>query len=386
VRVRLVDPIPSTAAAFVNHLGPALAPVDNFPPDIIVYFQEKLIPNELKYLGLNSVGFTDEEFYLLDKITGKIQARIQFESIGERCEIVAQRNSRSVPLLFDIINFTCLKKKYVSLHASAFVYNEVGIMVMGWPKGGKTGAMLSFINDGARYVGDEWVLISSDGQKMFGIPVSVGISEWQFKHIPELIPEISIQQQLFFKSIHLLDSTQGAFERSRFKNSFPSKILRKALPAFKRQLKISKSPQVIFKDQIGKLEATPEKFFLIISHSRPEIRVERCDPMELAWRMISANEYEQREFFDYYKAFKFAFPLSKNEFLESAYDYQRSLLFRAFEDKETYKVFHPYAGSLETLFTQMQPFCQKTNKYQTPSNEISEIAPIERKTIENYFH
>ena len=359
VTVRLVDPPSRTVAAFAERMGADIAPATSREADIIVDFQEEFTSAGMKYVGLNSVGFTDEGFYLLDKTNGDVEARITFESIGNRCEITCQRDAKTVPLLLDIIIFTFLKKGFVPLHASAFVYDGTGIVVMGWPKGGKTSAMLSFINHGAQYVGDEWVLLSSDGQKVFGLPFPVGISEWLFGYIPKLMPKVNIQQQLFFGSIHLLDSFQGILGRSRYKRSYPAKILKKAIPPLKRQLKVSRAPQVIFEDLSNPLETTPDKLFLILSHDDPSTTVEPCDPSELAERMVNANVYEQRDFHDYYRAYKFAFPNRMNDFLEHASELQISLLCQVFEGKETYKVSHPYGEPLEPLFERMRPFCQK---------------------------
>ena len=359
VKVRLVDPAEKDVATFQGRFGPTHVPTDG-EPDITIRFKEDLSVGALTYVGLNSAGFNDDGFYLLSETTGKVMARIPFEQIGSRCEIVCLRGEGSVPLLSEIINLTFLNKNYVPLHSSAFHYKGVDNLVMGWAKGGKTGVMLSFANHGARYLGDEWVILSEDGKKMFGLPSPIGLSEWQFKHIPLLMPKVGRQKKILFKAIKSLDKMYGRLKNGKYKNSFPMDFLSRSLPPLRRQLKIKEKPQKIFKHNFDELVGVPEKVFLSMSHSDPEIRIEACDSMDVARRMVSVNEYEYSEFFELYKAFKFSFPHLRNAFLENADKLQSALLFRAFEDKEAYKVLHPYPVSLEALYQQVRPYCQKT--------------------------
>lgn len=365
VRVRVIDPLAHDINKLAKQLGSAQTSLDQ-EPDIIIRFEENLSVPALNYLGLNSIGFTDEGFYILDKNRGKIQARIPFEQIGTQCEILCQSGLRSIPLLLDIIRLTFLKKDYIPLHASAFLQNDTGVLVMGWAKGGKTEMLLSFANHGAHYVGDEWVILSADGQKMFGIPVSVAIRDWHFKHIPNLLPEIGTQKKILFKGIYFLDAIHKTLSRSRWKKSFLLKILGQALPRFRQQLMIRESPQVLFNGRYCQQGVAMNKLFLIMSHSESDIRVEPYDPVEIAQRMAGSIEFEQMPFFEYYKAFKFAFPHLRNEFLEEVNELQLSLLCHALENKEAYKVLHPYPVSFEALYEQTQPFCKKTTHTYKP--------------------
>ncbi len=358
VAIRLIDPAASDASAILNLLGPAQSSL-NQEPDIVIRFKEKLSVRALKYLGLNSSGFTDEGFYVLDRKSGKVIARIPFENIGGQCEIFCQSGLGSVPLLFDIIKLTFLSKNYIAVHASAFLYKESGILVMGWSKGGKTEALFSFANHGACYVGDECVVLSSDGQHMFGIPFPVTIWDWQFKYIPNLLPKIGKQKKILFKGIHFANTIHRTFCHSKLKNAFWLRLLDDALPAFKRKLKVVELPQVIFHNGYYRQRATPDKLFLMMGHSEPVTQVQPCDPMEIARRMHQSNSYEQMPFFEYYRAFKFAFPDLRNDFLEHVNELQRSLLSRALVNKKAYKVLHPYPVSFEDLFVEMQPFCKK---------------------------
>jgi len=357
VGIRLINPTIGDAVAVANQLGQHQKSLDR-DPDIIIRFKEKLHTPSLIYLGLDYAGFTNEGFYIFNS-RENAKVRIPFEQIGSQFEILCESGLHAVPWLFEMINVTFLKKNYVPIHASAFVYDGVGIVVTGWTKGGKTEALLSFANHGAHYVGDEWVILSDNGKEMFGMPVPICVWEWYFKSIPKLLPKVGMQRKVLFKAIHSLDVIHRRLEKGNFKKSFPAKILRQALPAFKRQLNIRALPEELFKNHVCKL-ATPDKIILSMSQNDPNIYVEECHPSEIAERMIISNELEQAPFLELYKAFKFAFPNLRNEFLENIDELQYSLLCSAFANKEAYKVYHPYPVPFEDLFNQLNPVCEKS--------------------------
>jgi hypothetical protein len=350
--IRLIDPTASDTSVQARRFGTPQTTLHR-DPDIIIRFQENLPVSQLTYLGLNSVGFTHEGFYVLSRTDGKVKARIPFEQIGDQCEIVCRSGLRSVPLLEEIVNFTLLRKNYLPLHASAFVYEGTGILVTGWSKGGKTETLLTFAKHGAHYVGDEWIILSSDGRQMFGLAHPVTIWDWQFNYIPELLPPLSWQKAALFRGIHLLDALlQGPLQ-----HWFRLRPIETALYILKQQLKVVEQPETIFAGRMHGQAATLDKVILTVSHSQSEIRAEACQPQEVAQRMAQSNAYEQMYFFNHYHAFKFAFPGRRNEFLETVQERQSALLQRALAGKEAYKVLHPYPVSFEALFNQLRPLC-----------------------------
>jgi hypothetical protein len=356
VGIRLINPTAGDVSAIANQFGQYRSTIER-EPDIVIFIKEKLPTPSLTYLGLDYAGFTDEGFYILSS-KENLKVLIPFDKIGSQLEIMCESGLHSLPWLLEVINLMFLKKNYIPLHASAFVYKGVGIVVTGWTKGGKTEALLSFANHGAHYVGDEWVILSSDGKEMFGMPVPICVWEWYFKSIPKLLPKVGMQKKILFKVIHSLDVIHRRLENGSFKNSFPVKTLGQTLPALKRQLNIRALPEELFKNRVCKL-ATPDKIILSISQNDPNIYVEECDPSEIAKRMISSNELEQAPFLEFYKAFKFAFPNFRNEFLENIDELQYALLCSAFANKEAYKVYHPYPVPFEDLFNQLRPICKK---------------------------
>jgi hypothetical protein len=359
LRIRLVNPTNADVKAIDLQLK-QFRQSFNSDPDITIRFTKELPTRSLTYLGLDCAGFTDEGFYIFSS-RHNAKFRIPFEQIGGQFEIFCQSGLRSLPWLFEIINLTFLVKGYVPLHASAFVYDGVGVVVTGWTKGGKTEALLAFANHGAHYVGDEWVILSRDGDVMFGLPVPICVWEWYFDDIPKLLPRIGLQRKTLFKNIHFLDGIHRTLEKGSVRNTFPIKTLGQALPVLKRQLNIRVLPEALFGSRICKT-SVPDKLILSLSHNQPTICIESCNPTQIAERMVSSNALELAAFLEYYQAFKFAFPHLRNEFLENIDDLQYSLFESAFAGKDGYKVSHPYPVPLEDYFSQLSPLCKKISK------------------------
>lgn len=359
VGIRLVNPPVGTARALSRRLGPPLSE-PKADADIVIRFVENLTPPTLTYLGLNQAAFAGDAFYLLDEKDGQAQALIPFDAIGDQCEIICRRESRSVPLLFDIVRLTLLKKNYLPLHASAFLYEGQGILVVGWAKGGKTEMLLSFVSRGATYVGDEWLILSDDGRQMFGLPVPVSIWDWQFRYVPELLPAIGWQKRLFFKAVHLLEGLQRTSGNRVTNKVLPLALLDQALPYFKKGLRLRELPETFFGERVYKRPVVVDKLFLVMSHSSARIDVEPWDPLDISRRMAQSNEYEQTDFFSYYQAFKFAFPQRQSVFLDTASERQRSLMDRALTGKEAYRVLHPYPVSFTDLYETVRPYCERS--------------------------
>lgn len=357
VGVRLVNPTAADTRAVAGQLGPATGPLER-EPDIVVRFQERVPVSSLTYLGLDA-GYADDGYYILSSGKAPARARIPFEELGDRCEIICESGARSVPLLIDIINMTFLGKDHLPLHASAFMYNGVASVLTGWAKGGKTECMLAFANHGAAYVADEWTIFSARGDQMFGIAEPIRLWQWHFEHVPGLRSHISRQKKILFRGINGVDRLHGLLSRVPFvRTSFPVRLLEEALPAFRRQLNARFLPAVLFNNRLHP-RATPDKVFLVMSHDRPDIVVEPCDASGIAERMLSSNRFEQLRFFEHYHAFTFAFPDRRNDFVETLYDRQGELLRQVFQGKEAYRVLHPYPVEFEELFQAMAPYCER---------------------------
>jgi hypothetical protein len=304
---------------------------------------------------LNEAAFNDDGFYILTSGRHPLKVKIPFEQIGNKCEIVCEQGIIGIPLLNHIINLTFLKKNHLPMHASAFSYNDVNALAIGWTKGGKSEALFSFINHGAKFVGDETVIFSADEKKMFGIPVPVSIWEWQFSEIPELMPRLSLQKKVLFGGVHFLDGIYNLSKKVKLNNNSIISLLGDALPALRKQLNIRVAPEKIFNGKLEWNKVSLDKVILAMSYSEDEIKVSECSKDEITERMITSNLHEFDALYKYYETFKFAFPGIKNEFLENVQDTYYDLLPEAISGIESYKVLHPYPVSYEKLYDAMKP-------------------------------
>ncbi len=363
VGVRLVDPAPGDVAAVRRQLGPLQGRLSG-PPDITVRFVDHLPVPELRHVELGKSGFTEDGFYILQSRKQPARVRIDFQQIGGSCEIVCQTGISAVPLLLAIINMTLLAKECVPLHASAFLHKGTGVVVTGWAKGGKTEALLAFSQRGARYVGDEWVLLTADGRSAFGIPEHIRLQQWHLAQLPNMRTHVRAADRFFFRAVRVFERCQGLFPERVARRSAFVRRLRGAVPALRRQLNAQFDPRVVFGDSLGPFSMVPRKVFFMMSHAGPGIEVEPTDPMQVAEHMCESIRYEQLPFFSNYLAYRFAFPSRANDFIEHAYDLQRQLLRRALSGKDAYIVRHPYPCSLDELYERMSPFCESAASQQ----------------------
>jgi hypothetical protein len=355
VGIRLLNASPSDVAAVKRQLGPIQMPLSR-EPDILIRFVDQLPSSPtMRCLGLDA-WFDDDAFYVLGN-GSKTNARVKipFEQIGQHCEIVCETGLRAVPLLIAIINMTMLNKGVVPLHASAFVFEGVGVVVTGWAKGGKTETLLAFTDRGATYVGDEWVYIGQDGKRLYGIPQPITVWDWHLQWLPRYQALVSRRDLLRMRSVQFARKLGHLLLRWSAGGTDRHSIMRKALPVLKRQLNVSIPPQLLFGEDLRELSFGFDQLFFVASHDRPATVVEPVETEEVVQRMVFSLQYERLPLLSQYLKFRFAFPDKANQLIESAEDRQRELLKRAFADKQTYAVFHPYPVPIPALFEAIRP-------------------------------
>ena len=357
VGIRLLGASPRDATAVRRQLGPIEAPLGR-EPDIVIRFVDRLpTPSSLRYLGVEDAAFTDDAFLVLrSRHKARAKVRIAFEEIGGRPEIVCERGLPAVPLLIPIVNLTVLARGALALHASAFAYDGVGVVSTGWSKGGKTEALLAFAARGARYIGDEWVYVSSDGQRVFGIPEPIRLWEWHLRDLPEYRARVPrgdlarLRAIKLFRSLERVVPPQGRLA--------PVKAFNRIAPLLRRQLFVDMDPERLFDGTLGPRSGSFDRLFFVASHESPEITVEPIEPEEVARRMAFSLQHERLDFMAFYLKFRFAFPDAANPLIDSAGELERRALERALAGKPAYAVHHPYPVSIPALFDAMDPYCR----------------------------
>lgn len=351
VRIRAIFATDADVALMTRLFGTPLAAAGE--PDLTVRFSPEIAVKGVRYLGLNSAAFTDDDFYLLGSKSGHVDARIPFDTLGQPCEIVCRSGLGFVPLLFDAITLTCIRKGFVALHGSAFVHEGAGVLVLGWEKGGKTETLLAFANHGAHYAGDEIVMLAGDGRSMFGIPVPISIWDWNFNQIPALLPPFGLRKRILFGLVRGLVALRDTNPTGRRDRSLLTRALDALIKPLRAKLRIWALPARLFEGRTWPGMAPVDLVVLSLSHDRPDVTVEPCDPMDVASRMCGSNERERTRLLDHYRAFRFAFPNRPNALLDSIDEQQGALLRQALGGKKAFAVHHPYPVPFESLFRQM---------------------------------
>ena len=351
VGVRLVGPSPTNVTAVSAQIGPPTSRVLR-RPDIVVRYVDRISAGTLHYVDLGKTASSKAGFIVFPEGDSEGKVSIPFEQIGSDCEIFCERRVGWIPLLISIINLTALKKhRCVPIHASAFVHEGTGVLVTGWVKSGKSEALLAFSQCGATYVGGEWVLLSGDGNTMYGLPGTFRMWEWQRRQLSHL--QHIRGNAGTFHLIRFLDAVQRAMPKG-FAGFGPLRLLCQGMPALRRQLNFRVEPKAIFGDRCDRLTGHPDKIFIGMVHSDERVLIEPAEPATVADQLACAMEFELTSLMSHYRAFKFAFPGMRNEFLEKVHNLLRDALRQALAVKEIYTLYHPYPVSFHDLYQAMQ--------------------------------
>jgi hypothetical protein len=369
VGIRLIDPSPSDLGATSKLLGsPSRLPLT--APDITVRFVENLPVRGIRFLGTDQDAFTDDGFFLLQEGTTRVKARIPFDRIGGPCEIVCKRRTGSVPLLIPIVSLTALKRECVPVHASAIVYNGVGLLMAGWAHCGKTAAFLGFAAKGAEYVGEDWVLLSGNGQRMQGLVRPLELSHRHVTSLPNVRSAVNLMNRCALHGLSILDELQKMISGERTRSSLVFRTLQRASAAVEERLRPTVAPSAIFGDGIRAGGAQVDKVFLFVNHEDHGIEVQPIAPSEMARRLTFLVQHELTPLLRHYAAYRFAFPSRRNAFMERAAEYSFGMLARALNGKETYVVRLPYPHLFPELYKAIQPLCKLTTAATAEREEV----------------
>jgi hypothetical protein len=309
-------------------------------------------PAHLRYLGAREVGWTDDSFFVLKSKKTPVVVRIPMQDVGGRVEIVAEHGVPAVPFLIAMLNLTVLGNGALPLHAAAFELDEVGTLVTGWSKGGKTELLMAAARAGARYIGDEWVYLTTDG-RMVGIPEPIRLWDWHLKQLPEIRSTLGTGDRAKLRAIPAVGRLERAMPR-RIRRSAPGRAVRRAMPILEDQLRVDLAPQALF-GRIGDMEGRLDRILFVVSAAAAETILEPIDPLTVAEHMVASLMYERREFLALWQQARYARPGIRNEHIETFEARQRDLLQRIFAGRPACVVTHPYPVDIHALFEAVRP-------------------------------
>ncbi len=361
VGIRLLDAAPRDIERVTAQLGPIRAQLTR-PPDITVrYVDELALASPMRFVGLHDAGFTEDAFLVLrGPHKTNIRVQIPFDAIGGPCEIVCEHGAPAVPHLIGIINLTVLARGGVALHASAVRYRGRGVLITGWAKGGKTETLLGCLGAGAEYIGDEWVYVEPEHQRMVGIPEPVRVWDWQLRQFPERWDRLPRGDRLRLSSLRRLARAAGAAGgAARGDVGSWRRTLTRMAHLLERQCYTFLPPYEALGAGRGAPSQTLDTVVLVVSHDAPEVVVRRVAPAEVARRMAFSLQEERHELISAYRKFRFAHPARHNSLLEVADDLERGRLVAALRGRECLALYHPYPPSIPQLVTALEPYLER---------------------------
>lgn len=350
--IRVIDGSERDVAAIAAQLGPLPNRLDR-DPDIVIRFVDHMpLASRMRYLGAREAGWTDDGFFILRSRKQPVLVRIPMGEIGGHCEIVAERGVPAIPFLIAILNLTVLGNGALPLHAAAFELDGVGTLVTGWSKGGKTELLMAAVGAGARYIGDEWVYLSTGGT-MRGIPEPIRLWDWHLDQLPGARAKLSVGDRVKLRAIPAVRRLDRATPRS-LRRFPPSRLLNRAMPVLEGQLHVDLAPERLF-GPLGALIGSVDRVLLTVSAAGPETTVEPIDAGEVARRMAASLAYERNDLTLLLQQARFADPDLRNEHIETFEARQRELLERILAGRPSWVVSHPYPVDLAALFDAVRP-------------------------------
>jgi hypothetical protein len=350
--IRVIGAGAGDVAAIARQLGPLPRGIDR-DPDITIRFVERVeFGSRLRFVGAREAGWTDDGFFVLRSRKTPVVVRLPMETIGGPCEIVCESGLPAVPFLIAVLNLTVLMNGALPVHAAAFELDGVGTLVTGWSKGGKTELLMAAVGAGARYIGDEWVYVTTDGL-MHGIPEPIRLWDWHLDQLPAARARLTATDRLKLRAIPAVRALDRATPE-RLRRLGPSRLLHRSIPVLEGQLHVDLPPDRLF-GRLGDMTGRLDRILFVVSAAGSETTVEPIDPLEVAARMTASLVHERLDLAALMLQARFAHPTLRNEHLERFETRQREQLEQTFGGRPAHLVTHPYPVDLAALFDAVRP-------------------------------
>lgn len=354
VGIQVVDGKRSDIRSLEGQLGLERTRLCRLPDLTIRYVDRIPLTGRLKYLA-GDAAFAGDAFVLTAGRAGPPVALVPFADLGSNCELVIGRGLSVIPLLVPILNLTALWKGYLPVHASAFDFDGVGVLVAGGARGGKTGTLLAFMAQGATFVGDDWVLMREDGGAMYGLPAPMSVKDAYLRALPEFEARLDAVTQRRIRAMRSILSIERWAPNNSSGNSLVARARARARASLAARLTVRVSPRRLFGAATGECEGVPDIVFLARSVDSPRVTVRPVGSDDLASRLVPLLEYEWRELDQRYALFRSAFPEQRNGLVEAKGDFLRNGLATALGGKRTYEVCYPSPAPVNEIFRVLEP-------------------------------
>jgi hypothetical protein len=230
----------------------------------------------------------------------------------------------------------------VPVHASAFTFKDIGVVVNGWPHGGKTSTLFGFLAHGAKFVSDDWMFVDQD-QKVYGLMQPIKLSDWQLDQLPSYRAKVSRKKQWTIQSLRWLDAVEQFMPET--------KLFHRGVQFLnKSQRHVTLTPEKLFDTGLEAPAGCFDVLFLTLSHESPDITVTAIPEKDALDRLSAALHFEWSKWEEYYIQYLYAFPDKANPLMAAAQDRQRQLLRDVLSGRQVFLVRHPHPVKLDDLY------------------------------------
>lgn len=356
VGVRIVGAERRAAMHLARSFGLAEGRIDE-GADIVIDRVDRTSPaGPMRTLGGTGTAFDDAGFFITRHERGRlVRTGIALDEIGEPgFRIIRDGPLSGVPLLRPILNLVALSKGLIPVHGAAFIHGGVGTLVTGWSRSGKTGALLTYMARGARYVAADWVYLDSNGG-MHGSVEPVRVRQSHLDELPEYRDCLPASHRLRVRAIQIAADAYG---------SIPDGIQRRMPGGTRMGDRIAgglgkRASADLPADRLfpGALAAGPsrlDRLLLTIAHEEGQIRVAPDRAEQMASRLASIVREASSELASQYLMFRYAFPERRSDLIETADTLICDALAVMLSGRDLRTIHHPYPVSPERFFDALE--------------------------------
>jgi len=286
---------------------------------------------EHDYIVRDPVSYDRKGVYIFDLNRKKL--RLDFDTIGDNtCQIICDPDFHP-PFFAILVDFLAyiyaLKKRRILCHSSGLVLNDKSLIFPAWRNVGKTNILLSFLNEKATYLADDWSLITSKGEVLV-LPKKICLFDYNLSQFPFLINKIDYSLASLYEFSSLLKEGKVEIDHNIEKE-------------INENLRIHLDPQEIFgSKKINSIKQINYIFMLTKNVFNPEKGVysKNIQLDVLIESIFEIMRFEQTPFRLAYSVYKSRFG-KKNVLIEEEKEIFSQVANSAFRNSELFEIFTP---------------------------------------------
>lgn len=346
--ISVVGAKPGDLATLRRQIGSMNHPLGDRPVDIAIEYVDGPSTGDLRLIGVDDAATDGEFFYVWGDGPDRPPTTVELgRDLPFRLRV--PHSTTRIPVLVHLVSAAALRKGYIPLHASAFRWRERGVLLAGWSKGGKSEALLSFMERGATYVGDEWLFLSPDEPLVGGIPEPIRIWDWHLDELPVLRRRIGTGTRATLAGLR---GTSAALRKAADLADW--RPVHKVADLVAGQRYIQVDPAHLFGSHRCERRSRIDAVFLMMSSRSDAVTVKPADPIETGGRMAASTAFEHLRLLEAELKREYARP-DRGTPLFDALKPTREALAKHLADLPLFEVLHPYPVSTASLYRVMEP-------------------------------